>query len=146
MKFLVIEESAKIESSCDRAYSIIADYHKGHPSILPKEFHSLEVEKGGTGAGTVIRFQARVFGRNQTMRAEITEPEPGRILLETYPDTGTETSFIVEPDGADSKVTISTKLPLRPGALGKFEGWFLKRFLRPVFKKELENLNRVARE
>jgi hypothetical protein len=64
--------------------------------------------------------------------------------METYPETGTETSFIVEPDGANCKVTISTKLPLRPGILGKLEGWFSERLLHPVFKTELENLNRVA--
>ena len=53
----------------------------GHPQILPKPpFVSLEVEKGGIGAGTVIRIAMRVLGRLQTFGAVITEPEPGRVL------------------------------------------------------------------
>jgi hypothetical protein len=40
-------------------------------------------EHGGIGAGTIIRFQMSIFGRKQTVRAAITEPEPGCVLVET---------------------------------------------------------------
>src|SRR5918993_898798 len=38
-------------------YAILADYTEGHPHILPSSyFRNIEVEEGGVGAGTRIRF------------------------------------------------------------------------------------------
>lgn len=142
-----ISASAVIPARRDRVYSLIANYHDGHPRILPQQFSGLTVEQGGVGAGTVIRFQMRVFGMKQTFRASITEPDPGRILVETDLDSnGAVTTFTVAPGSApaDSNVTISTELRVRAGFLGKIEKTLATLLLRPIFTKELENLARVA--
>jgi hypothetical protein len=105
------------------------------------------VEQGGIGAGTVIRFRMRAFGQKRTLRAEITEPEPGRVLVETYLDSnGAVTTFTVDPGTApaDSRVTISTELPVRSGVSGWIERKLSTLMLRPIYRKELENLARVA--
>jgi hypothetical protein len=105
------------------------------------------VEQGGIGAGTVIRFRMRAFGQKRTLRAEITEPEPGRVLVETYLDSnGAVTTFTVDPGTApaDSRVTISTELPIRSGVPGWIERKLSTLMLRPIYRRELENLARVA--
>ena len=105
------------------------------------------VEQGGIGAGTVIRFQMSVLGKKQTFRASVTEPEPGRVLVETYLDgNGAVTTFTVDPGTApaDSRVTISTELPVRRGVAGWIERKVSTLLLRPIYRKELENLARVA--
>jgi hypothetical protein len=143
----MVSASATIPARRDRVYSLISNYTDGHPRILPKQFTSLTVEQGGTGAGTVIRFQMSVLGRKQTFRAAITEPEPGRVLVETYLDSnGAVTTFTVNPGSApaDSQVTISTEIPVRAGFLGKIERTLTTLLLRPLYVKELENLARVA--
>jgi hypothetical protein len=143
----VVSASAIIPARGERVYSLIANYRDGHPRILPKQFSNLIVEQGGVGAGTVIRFQMSVFGKKQTFRAAITEPEPGRVLVETDLDTnGAVTTFTVNPGTApaDSKVTISTELPVRSGFLGSIEKKLATFLLRPIYVKELENLARVA--
>ncbi|HLZ42823.1 MAG TPA: SRPBCC family protein [Candidatus Sulfotelmatobacter sp.] len=143
----VISASAIIPARRERIYSLIANYRDGHPRILPRQFSNLTVEQGGVGAGTVIRFQMSVFGKKQTFRAAITEPEPGRVLVETDLDTnGAVTTFTVNPGTApaDSSVTISTELPVRSGFLGKVERALATFLLRPIYVKELENLARVA--
>ena len=143
----VVSASAVIPARRERVYSLIANYNDGHPRILPKQFTSLVVEQGGVGAGTVIRFQMSLFGRRQTFRAAITEPEPGRVLVETdLNGNGAVTTFTVNPGGApaDSHVTISTELPVRGGFLGKIERTATTMLLRPIYLKELENLARVA--
>jgi hypothetical protein len=142
-----ISASAIIPARRDRIYSLIANYSDGHQRILPKEFTSLVVEQGGTGAGTVIRFQMSMLGKKQTFRAAITEPEPGRVLVETDLDgNGAVTTFTVDPGTApaDSLVTISTELPVRSGFLGRIERTLSTLLLRPIYAKELENLARVA--
>jgi len=143
----IISASAVIPARRERVYSLIANYRDGHPRILPKQFSDLVVEQGGVGAGTLIRFQMSMYGRKQTFRAAITEPEPGRVLVETYLDpTGAVTTFAVNPGTApaDCSVTISTELPVRGGVLGLIERKFSTLLLRPIYVKELENLARVA--
>lgn len=143
----IISASAIIPARRERVYSLLANYRDGHARILPRQFSNLVVEQGGVGAGTVIRFQVSLLGRKQNLRAAITEPEPGRVLVETYLDgNGAVTTFTVSPGHApaDSNVTISTALPVRAGWLGIIERKFSTLLLRPVYQRELENLARVA--
>ncbi|HEV2396518.1 MAG TPA: SRPBCC family protein [Candidatus Sulfotelmatobacter sp.] len=143
----IVSASAMIPARRERVYSLIANYRDGHPRILPKQFTSVVVEEGGIGAGTVIRCEMRVLGSKQSFRAAITEPEPGRVLVETNlePDSWV-TTYTVNPGSApaDSHVTISTELPVRSGFLGRIEKVFSSLLLRPMYAKELENLARVA--
>ena len=139
--------SAIIPARRERVYSLLANYHDGHARILPKQFSNLVVEQGGVGAGTIIRFQVSLLGRKQNFRAAITEPEPGRVLVETHLDgSGSVTTFTVSPGyaPADSNVTISTVLPVRAGLLGIMERKLSTLLLRPVHLRGLENLARVV--
>jgi hypothetical protein len=61
-----VSASTLISAPLRKVYDLIADYRNGHPRILPKPyFVSLNVEKGGYGAGTVINFQMQLMGRIQ---------------------------------------------------------------------------------
>jgi hypothetical protein len=143
----VISASAIIPARRERIYSLIANYNDGHSRIIPKQLNGLVVEQGGVGAGTVIRYQMNLLGKTQTFRAAITEPEPGRVLVETDLDTnGAVTTFTVDAGNApaDSRVTISTVVPVRSGFPGLLEKTFITLLLRPMYKQELTNLARVA--
>lgn len=143
----IVIASAIIPARRERVYSIIANYNDGHPRIVPRQFSNLTVEQGGVGAGTVIRYQMSIFGKKQTFRAAISEPEPGRVLVETDLDTnGAVTTFTVDPGTApaDSRVTISTTLAVRAGFLGRIEKMLSTLLLRPMYAQELSNLARVA--
>lgn len=76
-----VKAAAILDARPEDVYATIADYHEGHPSILPKEsLYDLRVEQGGYGAGTVVRFKARALGVEQTFHHRVSEPEPGRVL------------------------------------------------------------------
>jgi hypothetical protein len=129
-----------------RVYAILADYRHGHPSILPRPpFGELVVEQGGTGAGTVIRFEMTVLGRTRLARGAVTEPGPGRVLAETYED-GTVTSFTVEPsdEGRHCRVTITTDLETRGWLLGMIQRFLATRLLRSIYVGELAQLATFA--
>lgn len=131
--------SRRFHAPVDDIYNIIADYRHGHPHILPKPyFLSLDVEEGGFGAGTIVRFEMRLLGQTQRFRALITEPEPGRVLVETDTKSGIPTTFTVEPAGHDrqTRVTISTELKGRNAV----EGFIAKAILQKVYRQELELL------
>lgn len=147
-KSFTVKASARVGAPADVVYNIIADYRSGHPHILPRQyFEWLEVEQGGRGEGTVIRFQMRVLGQTRVLRAVVSEPEPGRVLVET--DTsgdGPVTTFTVEPEESGSHVTFSTELTSAGGPLGVLERFVLRRILRRIYRRELEQLGRVAVE
>jgi hypothetical protein len=134
--------SAEIPAPPTIVYGIIADYHQGHPSILPPQyFQNLTVEAGGIGAGTQISFEMRSFGQTRRVRGHVAEPEPGRRILETYPEFGIETDFTVDPldGGQRSRVTIATRYQ-KAGLAGWIERLVSPVFLRTVYAAELQLL------
>jgi len=142
-----IKVGKRIEAAPEKIYSIIADYENGHPNILPKPyFVKMEVEQGGIGEGTVINFQMKLLGRVQRFRAKVTEPEPGRVLVETDLNTGSVTIFTVEKqnDVQEAYVSIVTVADVRDGIMGTIEGWITAQLLRPIYEKELEQLAVLA--
>ncbi|HUQ80289.1 MAG TPA: SRPBCC family protein [Gemmatimonadaceae bacterium] len=139
MTTFTITESARVNAPASQVYGMIADYNDGHKRIIPpKYFTSLEVEEGGVGAGTVIRFSMRVWGAERVARAQITEPQPGRVLMEKELTTGLVTTFTVAPAGDEaSDVTIETVVPQSPGIRGAVERWVTKSMLPRIYRDEL---------
>ena len=142
------EASSIIDGRPEEIYAILADYHKGHPAILPKPyFTELTVKEGGTGAGTVIRVGMKVMGVERTYEMEVSEPEPGRVLVETDKEAGVVTSFTVEPlnDGQQARVTIATDVEASPGFAGFIEKLISPSVSRRIYKKELQQLAEYIR-
>jgi hypothetical protein len=144
MPEIVVSESRTVPVPAATAYDLIADYHTGHPSILPPAyFGPLEVLAGGRGAGTRVRFEMKAFGKVNVAEAEVTEPVPGRELRETLSD-GTVTTFLVEPIGPmECRVTFTTRYE-RAGLRGWLERLVAPGYLRKVYVAELAQLERVA--
>jgi len=112
----VVTATARVNAHPRAVYNTIANYRTGHPRILPKQFSGLTVEQGGVGAGTVISFKVRLLGRTDTYRAVITEPEPGRVLVEkNILGNDACTTFVVDSGvhPNEAVVTIRTELTVR---------------------------------
>lgn len=143
-----VTASTTMKAPAERIFGMIADYREGHPRILPKRyFTSLEVEEGGRGAGTVIRFQMKVLGQTRAFRAAITEPVPGRVLTETDLDSGLTTTFSVEPlqAAAHARVRITTEGRTQKGGLaGRVERFLTTALLRRIYAEELILLDRLT--
>jgi hypothetical protein len=136
----------RIVASPATVYGIIADYENTHAKILPKQFSNLQVEKGGVGAGTVITYRMKFLGRNTFYRAIVTEPQPGRVLVERNVLGGDAvTTFTVDPGPTgQTDVTISTSVQIYGGPVGDFQKFLINTFLKPLYVKELLRLSSVA--
>ncbi len=144
MSEIRVEVSAHIPAPPTVVYGILADYRVGHPGILPPEyFRDFTVEEGGVGAGTIIRFRMVGLGASRTTRGRVEEPEPGRVLVERYDETGAVTRFTVNPEAAGSRVTFTTVWNAG-GLRGLVERLMAPPFLRRVYASELANLARAA--
>lgn len=146
MSRLHVYAARTIRARAEVVYPLIADYRDGHPRILPSPpFGRLFVEEGGLGEGTVIRFSMTAFGTTTTTRARITEPDPGRVLVETIIGGSTVTTFSVMPF-ADGTCRVSIETDHEPsGIRGIIERLAMPRFLTGLYHRELEQLERVAR-
>lgn len=143
MKPQTATASKVIRASSDEIYRIIADYRNGHPHILPpKYFLSLHAEEGGFGEGTIVRFQMRLLGQTRSFRSRITEPEPGRTLLETDLISGAVTRFSVSPANSQGRAEVSISTELK--GLGFVAGFVAKNMLQKVYREELDLLARLA--
>jgi hypothetical protein len=119
-------------------YALLADYRDGHPRILPPAFSDLTVLQGGTGAGTVFRFALKLAGRPQEGEARVDEPEPGRVLSETYAAKGAVTRFTVDPAGDQSRVRIDTSWQPSRGLTGLIERLITPRLFQKLYVEELD--------
>lgn len=136
-----LSATREIEAPAEAVYRVFADYVEAHPRILPPAFfEGLTVEEGGYGAGTRIVVRGRFAGRIRALRGVVSEPEPGRLLVETYPDDRIVTSFRVEPEDGGCRVTISSVLPARRGLLGWIERRMVARLLPRVYAEELDRV------
>jgi len=113
--------------------------------MLPRRyFPQLEVEHGGSGAGTIIRFKVKLFGTTRRVRAEISEPKPGEELVETDLATGARTTFIVasRAGGRTSQVTIKTEWEAT-GLRGWLERLMAPSLLRRIYAEQLAQLGAI---
>jgi ribosome-associated toxin RatA of RatAB toxin-antitoxin module len=134
-----------VDAPAEVVYHLISDYREHHQpeGFLPPAFSDQVVERGGVGAGTVVRFTSNLGGRRQTVTATISEPEPGRVLVESSP--GLETTFTVEPvDDQRARVRFDTVFEAG-GLTGLLVRLLAPRLLRPVYADELERLERHAK-
>ncbi len=134
-----------IAASAQDVYRWLADYLHHHPHFLPPQFAEFDVEEGGVGAGTVFRYCFTAGGRSRVETMDVTEPEPGRVLMETARGSNLVTTFTVTPAGAVSQVRIDTRWASAGGIGGFFERALAPRVLRPVYANELNRLDQYAR-
>lgn len=134
-----------IPAPAETVYALLADYRDGHPSILPPAFSDFAVLEGGRGAGTRIHFKLTLGGRTQETEGAVAEPEPGRVLTESYPRDNSVTTFSVGPEGDASRLRIETAWDSRPGIAGFIERLLAPRLLRPLYRDELDRIEAWAR-
>ncbi|HLZ57365.1 MAG TPA: SRPBCC family protein [Ktedonosporobacter sp.] len=151
MKKIKMKATAVLNARPEDVYATIADYREGHPNILPKKhLYELQVEQGGYGAGTLIRFKSRFLGVEQSLYQRVSEPEPGRVLVEQDIDSTQQkrVTFTVIPveQGQKSHVEIFAIMNPSPGLQGVIERMVISRLFPPVLRKELKLLEAVAQK
>lgn len=141
-----VSARSSIDAPPATVYGIIADYRDHHPHIVPPEyFTGLEVLEGGVGAGTRTRVTMRVLGKQRVFEQIVTEPEPGRVVMEENADGSAVTTFTVEASGErTSHVTIATDFPRQPGLRGIVERLAVSFLFPRIYDKELARLAAYA--
>ncbi|MHB1715819.1 MAG: SRPBCC family protein [Acidimicrobiales bacterium] len=135
-----------VDAPADVVYGCIADMRDHHPHFLPPAFSGFQVESGGVGAGTVVRFTVTAGGRQREYRMEVSEPEPGRMLTESDTNSSLVTTFVVEPRGDASSVRVTTTWTGAGGIGGFFERRFAPNAMERIYADELDRLDAHVRQ
>lgn len=148
MSKVQVQASLVINAPAQTLYNIMADYRVGHAAVLPPVFKELTVEKGGVGAGTVIRVRTEMMGQSFNYHMVVTEPQPGRLLVETDINTGLSSSFRFEPlnGGAQTRMTIASEFVPSPGLKGVLERLMTPVMMRRIFTQEMHNVAAYVRQ
>ena len=143
---LEVSSVRAISAPADTVYGYIANMREHHPNFLPPAFSDFQVESGGTGAGTVLRYAITAGGRTRRLHSEVAEPEPGRVLTENDMDSSAVTACTVTPtDEKSCRVRISLRWDGASGIGGFFERTFAPRAMRSILTDELNRLDDYAR-
>ena len=143
MRTTIIAER-RLAAPPELLYLCLANYRDHHrpDGFLPPAFSDFEVTRGRRRApGPKRAGPSTTGGRPRTIRATITEPEPGHTLLETA--EGVETTFTVDPAPDGAVVRFETVID-DPGLQGVLTRLFAERLLRPVYEDELTRLEDYA--
>jgi hypothetical protein len=96
-------------------------------------------------ARALVRATMHVLGKRRVFEQVVTEPEPGRVLMEANADGSALTTFTVDASGeGSSHVTIATDVPLQPGIHGVLERLAVSLLFPRIYRKELARLARYA--
>ncbi len=137
------QAEAVIDARLEDVYAVLVDYRTGHPNVLPRQYFTrLAVESGGSGAGTVFNVRIRVYGVERRYHMVVTEPQPGRVLVETDTETGLVTKFTLTPvdGGRQTRVQIATEWDASPGFGGLMERLLTPITLRAIYEAQLAQM------
>lgn len=128
--------SRVIPASPGQVFHLLDDYEHGHWRVLPPAFSDYRVLEGGFGAGTRIAFSLTAGGRASSTEGVVSVPDPGRVIVETYPREEMVTTFTVDPEGDGARLTIATSIPARTPFTVGLEERVLRRLLEPIYAEE----------
>lgn len=145
MKTYEVTVKCTIDATHTKVYNIVIDMEE-HRRILPKQFESLDVLKGGKGTGTVFRLNMNVMGNRSSLEMVLTEPEPGRVVLERDEKAGITTTWKLTPiEGSDRcLIELTSEFQSKPGIAGMLERLIFKPVIRSIYRQELDNINEYA--
>jgi Polyketide cyclase / dehydrase and lipid transport len=140
MSIIHAEYAEILNARPEDVYTLLADYVESHPKILPPQFKNVTVTQGGRGAGTVFNTTVQVIGTTKSFTMHVTEPEPGRRLVETDVAQGVTTTFNIEPTdaGRKTRLTIATDSQASPGFAGFMEKLMIPPVQRRMYKQEMK--------
>jgi Polyketide cyclase / dehydrase and lipid transport len=145
MRKVHISAERVLDAPADLVYQCLADYRQHHRpgGFLPPAFHDMHIIRGGVGAGTRWSLKVTLAGRTRTLIQDVSEPEPGRVLVEA--DALEQTTFTVDPVAPNQcRVRFDTLLD-GSGLEGLLTRLFAPRLVHPLYADELDRLERYAR-
>lgn len=139
MAQVVASRSTSVAVGPERALAAVGDYRDVRPRILTDAYREYRLVSGGHGDGTVAAWTLQAT-RKRRRDVEASVSVDGDTVTETDANSTMVTHWKVEPEGAGSRVTVTTSWQGAGGLGGFFEGLFAPRGLERILAGVLSNL------
>lgn len=131
----------RLPGSPEQAYAALADYRGIRPTLLPPEFSRYEVQAGGSGAETTVGWTLQATPkRSRTCLFTVTEPDPGRRLVETDTNSSMVVTWMVRGTAEGAEVEVTAGWQGAGGIGGIFERIFAPKGLNRIHDQVLAAL------
>jgi uncharacterized membrane protein len=142
MNRIYVQTEYIIPATPEEVYESLIDFQNACPSILTSNFINYNVEQGGVGEGTVIRYHLKAAGRKRPYRMHIAETSKGEILTERDSNSSLVTMWTLTPvdNGQQTQVRLVSEWEGASGIGGFFERTCAPRGLRGIYDKMLSRL------
>jgi hypothetical protein len=146
MATLHVETERTVQADPATVFGLVSDYAEGRPRYLPPNYAGYEVEEGGRGAGTTVRYVLHAARRERPYRMQVTQPDAGLVVVEKDAGSSLTTTWTVVPgaDGKRSTVRLVSEWEGAGGVGGFFERLFAPGGLRRIHDDTLARLAKVA--
>ncbi|ONH27320.1 SRPBCC family protein [Pseudofrankia asymbiotica] len=135
---IVVERS--LDAAPGRVLELVSDYVETRPQLLPADTTDYQVLAGGKGPGTRISYRWHATRKRiRDVAAEVTAPD-AQTLVEADQNSTLRTVWRVLPEGAGSRVTVTTTWTGAGGVGGFFERTFAPIGVRKLWTAVLANL------
>ncbi|GAA4662766.1 SRPBCC family protein [Kineococcus glutinatus] len=133
----------RVEAPAERVLAALADYRDVRPRLLPEQFTGYGVLEGGTGAGTVARWELHATKKRvRSVVADVSAPDAVSLVERDRNSTLTTTWRVVPAGAGASEVVVTTTWQGAGGVGGFFERTFAPRGLDRIYARVLEGLAR----
>jgi uncharacterized protein YndB with AHSA1/START domain len=142
MRYVTVTKERTVAAPPAKAFAFLRDYRQ-RPSIMPPNVSEYQVESGGEGSGTVVRYRLRAGKRERAYHLEVEETAPGRELRESDKGSTFVTTWTLEPaeGGQKTLVRLHSQWQGAGGVGGIFERIFAPRGLGRIYDDLLSRLD-----
>ncbi len=145
MSKIRIEAERVVDATPTTIMGFLSDYKVNRPTILPSAYEGYTVEKGGRGAGTVVRYVLNAGRRQRPYRLVVATPSKENLVEQDSSSSLVNTWTVSPGPGSNqSHVSLATEWEGSGGVGGFFERTFAPRVLRRLYADILERLARAV--
>jgi hypothetical protein len=146
MSKIEVKNERVVNAQPEKVYDVIKDYKEKRPLFLTPNFLDYQVEQGGKGDGTVVRYRLHAARRERPYRIQVNEAVKGQVLQERDTNSSLVTTWTVSPleSGQQSRVSIATEWEGGQGVGGFFERTFAPLGLHRIYDQMLDQLTALV--
>jgi hypothetical protein len=97
MSKIQVKSERVVNAKPQEVFDVIKDYKEKRPLFLTPNFLDYQVEKGGKGDGTIVRYRLHAARRERPYRMQVSEPVKGQAIQERDTNSSLVTTWMVAP-------------------------------------------------
>ncbi len=146
MSKIEVKNERVVNAQPAKVYDVIKDYKEKRPLFLTPNFLDYQVEQGGNGDGTVVRYRLHAARRERPYHIQVNEAVKGQVIQERDTNSSLVTTWTVSPleSGQQSRVSVATEWEGGQGVGGFFERTFAPLGLHRIYDQMLDQLTALV--